>query len=97
MVIAYKMSPWSWRIMRHMQRQPWVGLPNILAGRFLVPEFIQEQATPDNLAQAVGNVVVDPVVPDRLRRAFTDMHGMLRQNTAATAAAAIVPLLRATS
>ena len=94
MVIAYKMSPWSWRIMRRMRRQPWVGLPNILAGRFLVPEFIQEQATADNLAQALGNLVVDPVVPARLRAAFSDMHLALRQDTAARAAAAILPLLQ---
>jgi len=94
MVITYKMSPWSWRLMRRMGRQPWVGLPNILAGRFLVPEFLQEQATPANLAQALGNLVADPVLPQRLRLAFTEMHLALRQNTAAKAAAAILPLLR---
>jgi len=94
MVIAYKMSPWSWRLMRRMARQPWVGLPNILAGRFLVPEFLQEQATPENLAQALGNLVADPVLPGRLRLAFTEMPLALRQDTAAKAAAAILPLLR---
>ena len=57
MVIAYRMSPWSWRLMRRMRYQPWVGLPNILAGRFVVPEFLQDDATPDNLAQALGNLV----------------------------------------
>ncbi|MBL8490201.1 MAG: lipid-A-disaccharide synthase, partial [Rhodocyclaceae bacterium] len=39
MVITYRMSPWSWTLMRRMRLQPWVGLPNILAGRFVVPEF----------------------------------------------------------
>jgi len=94
MVITYKMSPWSWRLMRRMARQPWVGLPNILAGRFLVPELLQEQATAANLAQALGNLVADPVLPGRLRLAFTEMHLTLRQNTAAKAAAAIMPLLQ---
>ena len=93
MVIAYKMSPWSWRMMRRMQRQPWVGLPNILAGRFLVPEFLQDLATPENLAQALGNLVTDPVLPERLCQAFTEIHLRLRQNTAVKAAAAILPLL----
>ncbi len=93
MVITYKMSPWSWRLMRRMQRQPWVGLPNILAGRFLVPEFLQEAATAENLAQALGNLVADPVLPERLRLAFTEMHRSLRQDTASKAAAAILPLL----
>ena len=95
MVITYRMSPWSWRLMRRMKRQPWVGLPNILAGRFLVPEFLQENATPENLAQALGNLVADPVLPGRLRAAFTRMHLSLRQDTAAKAAAAILPLLPA--
>ena len=57
MVIAYRMSPWSWRIMRRMKYQPWVGLPNILSQRFVVPEFLQDDATPEKLAQALGNLV----------------------------------------
>ncbi|HUY02601.1 MAG TPA: lipid-A-disaccharide synthase [Rhodocyclaceae bacterium] len=94
MVIAYQMSPWSWRLMRRMRLQPWVGLPNILAGRFVVPEFLQDEATPDNLAQALGNLVADPVVGPRLFRLFSELHRQLRQNTAERAAAAILPLLR---
>ncbi len=93
MVITYKMSPWSWRLMRRMQLQPWVGLPNILAGRFVVPEFLQDEATPDNLAQALGNLVADPIVPRRLHQVFSAIHQQLRQNTAEQAAAAILPTL----
>lgn len=94
MVITYRMSPWSWRLMRRMHLQPWVGLPNILAGRFVVPEFLQDQATPDNLAQALGNLVADPIVPGRLYHLFAALHRQLRQNTAEKAAAAILPILR---
>jgi lipid-A-disaccharide synthase len=93
MVIAYRMSPWSWRLMRRMRYQPWVGLPNILAGRFVVPEFLQDAATPENLAQALGNLVVDAEVKTRLTNLFTDMHRQLRQDTSEKAAAAILPLL----
>lgn len=93
MVIAYRMSPWSWRLMKRMRYQPWVGLPNILAGGFVVPEFLQDDATPDNLAQALGNLVVDNAVRMRLTNLFTDIHRQLRQNTAEKAAAAVLPLL----
>ena len=93
MVIAYRMSPWSWRLMKRMRYQPWVGLPNILANRFVVPEFLQDDATPENLAQALGNLVMDGEVRRRLAGCFTDMHRQLRQNTSEKAAAAILPLL----
>lgn len=93
MVIAYRMSSWSWRLMKRMRYQPWVGLPNILAGRFVVPEFLQDDATPENLAQALGNLVIDAAVRARLTNLFTDMHRQLRQNTSEKAAAAILPLL----
>jgi lipid-A-disaccharide synthase len=93
MVIAYRMSPWSWRLMRRMKYQPWVGLPNILAGRFVVPEFLQDDATPDNLAQALGNLVEDQETCRRIEGIFTLLHEQLRQNSSARAADAIVQYL----
>ena len=92
-VIAYRMSDWSWRLMKRMRYQPWVGLPNILAGRFVVPEFLQDEATPENLAQALGNLVLDSDVRNRLAGCFTDMHRQLRQNTSEKAAGAIMAML----
>jgi lipid-A-disaccharide synthase len=53
MVIAYRMGWLSWQIMRRKQLQPWVGLPNILCRDFIVPELIQDRATPQALANAV--------------------------------------------
>jgi lipid-A-disaccharide synthase len=94
MAIAYRMSPWSWRLMRRMRLQPWVGLPNILAGRFVVPEFLQDDATADNLAQALGNLVADSQAREAIERIFTALHRQLRQNTAEKAAAALLPYLR---
>ncbi|MBL8488764.1 MAG: lipid-A-disaccharide synthase [Rhodocyclaceae bacterium] len=93
MVIAYRMSPWSWRLMRRMRYQPWVGLPNILAGRFVVPEFLQDDATPENLAQALGNLVEDRRVADGLRETYRAIHLTLRQDTATRAADAVVSCL----
>lgn len=90
MVIAYRMSPWSWRLMRRMRYQPWVGLPNILAGRFVVPEFLQDDATAENLAQALGNLMLDATVRQRIENEFAGMHRRLRQGTAEKAAAAVL-------
>ena len=93
MVIAYKMSPWSWRLMRGMRYLPWVGLPNILAGRYVVPEFLQDDATPENLSQALGNLLVDRQVGAAISRVFDGIHRLLRQDTAQKAAAAVLPYL----
>lgn len=90
LVIAYRMSPWSWRLMRRMRYQPWVGLPNILAGKFVVPEFLQDDATPENLAQALANQVTDKGVAERIAHTFSELHVLLRQDTAGRAAEAIL-------
>jgi lipid-A-disaccharide synthase len=95
MVIAYRMSPWSWQLMKRMRYQPWVGLPNVLAGRFVVPEFLQDDATADNLAQALGNLYLDRLTREKLADVFADIHRTLRQGTSEKAAAAILPYLKA--
>lgn len=95
MVIAYRMSPWSWRLMKGMAYQPWIGLPNILARRFVVPEFLQDEATPENLAQALGNLVGEKAVTARIQAVFTNIHHELRQDTADKAAAAVAACLAA--
>jgi lipid-A-disaccharide synthase len=96
MVIAYRMSPWSWRLMRRMKYQPWVGLPNILSGRFVVPEFLQNDSTPDNLAQALGNLVEDQGTCRRIAGTFDRLHEQLRLNSTERAADAILPYLNRT-
>lgn len=94
MVIAYKMSPWSWKLMRGMRYLPWVGLPNILAGRYVVPEFLQDEASPENLAQALGNLLMDRQTCSAVARVFDGIHRLLKQNTAQKAADAVLPYLR---
>lgn len=59
MVISYHMHPISWRLMKRKQLQPWVGLPNILCTDFVVPELLQDQASPQALAQAVAQWLDD--------------------------------------
>ncbi len=93
MVIAYRMAPSSWKIMSRMRYQEWVGLPNIVAGRFIVPEFLQDEATPENLAQAVLNELGDGVVRTRLESEFSNIHQRLRCNAATRAAEAVLECL----
>ena len=93
MAIAYKMSPLSYRLMRRMGYLPYVGLPNVLAGKFVVPEFIQDDATPENLAQALANLYDDKATCARIGEVFREIHLQLKQNTAEKAAAAILDYL----
>lgn len=93
LVITYKVAPLTAFIHRTQTYLPYVGLPNILAGEFIVPEFLQEEATPENLAQAVTNLLFDPVSRQGLEARFGRMLAELRQDAASKAAAAILPLL----
>ena len=95
MAIAYKMAPFSYRMMRRMGYLPYVGLPNILAGKFVVPEFIQDDATPENLAQALLNFYADKATCARISEVFREIHLQLKQNTAEKAASAILDSLPA--
>jgi len=93
MVITYRMHPLTYRLMKAKGYQPYYGLPNILSGRFVVPELMQEDATPENLAQALLNLVCDRRAVMELEQIFTELHRTLRQNTAQKAAAAVLSLL----
>jgi lipid-A-disaccharide synthase len=93
MVITYRMPAFTYWLSMRKKYQPWVGLPNILTGRFVVPELLQDDAAPENLAQALCNLVADKHAVEELERIFSDMHTALRQNTAHKAAQAILPYL----
>ncbi|MCM8611853.1 lipid-A-disaccharide synthase [Accumulibacter sp.] len=96
MVIAYRMAPFSAWLMRRIGGYlPYVGLPNVLAGRFVVPEFLQDDATPANLAQAVLNLYADRGVRAGLQTLFHSLHLQLRQNAAEKAAQAVIGCLPA--
>ena len=93
MVIAYNMNWLSWQIMRRKQLQPWVGLPNILCGEFVVPEFLQEAATPQALAQGVLDWLDAPERIKTLQQRFITLHHTLRRDTAQLATDAIEKVL----
>ncbi len=93
MVIAYKILAASWHIMKHMGYQPWIGLPNILAREFLVPELLQGAATPQALADAVWQQLNDAPNRAQLVQRFTAMHHSLLRNSAEESAAAVLHVI----
>lgn len=93
MVITYRMSPLSWQILRHMNYLPYVGLPNVLAGRVLVPELLQHEATPENIADTLLKLVYDKTAVAEIKREFSGIHSRLRQNTEEKAAQLVLSLL----
>ena len=94
MVIAYNMHWLSWQIMRRKMLQPWVGLPNILSAEFVVPEYLQEAATPTALAQAVLAWLNQPERVTAVQQRFADLHHELQRDTAQLAVQAIERTLK---
>ena len=95
MVIAYRMNALSWQMMRRMQYQAWVGLPNILCRDFVVPERLQAEADPATLANDVLAWLDAPAKAAALAQRFIDLHHLLRRDTARTATDAIAQILHA--
>ena len=97
MVIAYNMNWLSWRIMQRKKLQPWVGLPNILCEEFIVPELLQDAATPQALADAVLQWVDtktrEPAKIAALEQRFSRLHAELQRNTSLLATDAIEKIL----
>ena len=91
MVITYKLNPYSYRTAKRTAQLPYVGLPNILAGEFIVPELLQDEATPANLAQAVGNWLDNKTARERLKRRFAAIHESLARDHEARIVEALAP------
>lgn len=95
MVIGYDLHPLSWQIMKRMRYQPWVGLPNILAREFLVPEFLHDECRAERLAPAVLGWLDDPAACACVKQRFAEIHLLLRRDTARRASDAIAQLVPA--
>ena len=99
MVLAYNMNWLSWQIMRRKQLQPWVGLPNILCREFVVPELLQDNATPEALAQALMHwIEAKSFAPEKIasvEQRFSQLHAQLQQDTPRLATDAIEKILEA--
>jgi lipid-A-disaccharide synthase len=97
MVIGYALNWLSYEIMKRKKLQPWVGLPNILSGKFVVPELIQDAATPEALAAATLAWFDAPEKVADLERQFTTLHTQLLRNTSELAADVIAQVLNQTA
>ncbi|MEL0027091.1 MAG: hypothetical protein VW625_00280, partial [Perlucidibaca sp.] len=95
MVVSYRLHWLTWLIARLLVRIPFVSLPNLLAGRRVVPELLQHDATPDNLARETRAWLEQPERVAETRVLFDQLHRQLRQDASATGARAISELLAA--
>jgi len=93
MVITYRVPALTAYLMRKRALQPWIGLPNILARDFVVPERVQEAATPENLANDVLSWLDDATRRASVIETFHTMHLSLRQDASARIAEALQPYL----
>ncbi|MBT9493125.1 MAG: lipid-A-disaccharide synthase [Paucibacter sp.] len=94
-VIAYRMHALNWWRMKGRNYQPWIGLPNVLAREFLVPELIQDACTPENLAREGLAWLDDHARYARVQTRFEEQHETLRCNTALRASDAIAQVIGA--
>ena len=92
MVISYRLSRLNFAIMRRLALQPWVGLPNILAGEALVPELLQDDATPTALGRALLRQLDDDHRRDLLSIRFAQLHEQLACGCADRAATVLLEL-----
>lgn len=96
MIITYRMPTLSWWLLKPMHYLPYVGLPNILAGKFIVPELLQKNATPEKLNETMTEMLKDAVALKAIKQEFTDIHHSLKQNSAKKAADVILSYLPCT-
>lgn len=90
MVVAYRLARPTYWLARRLVKLPHFALPNLLAGRALVPEFLQDDAVPERLGAAVLECLDDAATRQRLIESFDDLHGRLRRDADRSAAAAVL-------
>ncbi|MDF3845999.1 lipid-A-disaccharide synthase [Pseudomonas citronellolis] len=90
MVVAYKVAPLTYAILKRLVKSPYISLPNLLAGRLLAPELIQDAATPEALAQHLLPLLDDGSAQTE---SFDAIHRALRQDASAQAAEAVLALV----
>lgn len=93
MVVAYKMAPLTFKILSWLVKTPFVSLPNLLANKLLVPELLQDQATPEKLSACVMHYFENPDETSDLSNTFAEMHLTLKRDASARAAAAVAKLI----
>lgn len=95
MVVSYVVSNLTYQVVKRMVTRPWVSLPNLLANKELIPELLQDDATPEKLAKAILVFLQKPAKAEELSKAFTDIHLDIKRDADKSAALAITQLLQA--
>jgi lipid-A-disaccharide synthase len=93
MIIAYRMSPYIFPLVKWLVKTPYIGLPNILANELLVPELIQDKVQPDTIADLLLDYLDHPEKVAALKERFTSIHESLRFDSANSTADAILEIL----
>jgi lipid-A-disaccharide synthase len=94
MVVAYKMAPLSYAIISRLVKSPYIALPNLLANTMLVPELLQDDASIENLTQALERALNDKQLREHQIQQFHQLHLHIRCNASQTAAEAIMRLFK---
>ena len=90
MVVAYRLAPLTFWILKRMVKSPYISLPNLLAQRLLVPELLQDDATAEALAQTLSPLIGDG---EEQTRGFDEIHRTLRRDASNEAAKAVLNLI----
>lgn len=95
MVVGYKMKPFTFWLAKKLVKTPWVSLPNLLAGREIVPELLQEACSPQALADAAQPLLQSFSERQALLTTFTNLHQQIRWDADKQAADAVLEVIRA--
>jgi lipid-A-disaccharide synthase len=93
MVITYRLGRLSWWLASMVVKVPFAGLPNLLAGKAVVPELLQNDATPEKLGAALLQYLEDPKRADALKEEFRRIHVILRNDADERAADAVLEVM----
>ena len=93
MVVTYRVKPLTHWLVKRKAILPYFSLPNVLSGEFIVPELLQDDATPENLAQAMGNWLDNRIAREALRRRFDEIHRRLAAGHDERVVRALMPYL----
>jgi lipid-A-disaccharide synthase len=94
MVVCYRLAALTWFLASRMLKVPYVSLPNLLAGERLVPEFLQDAVTVENLGRELQRLLDDPQEQSVLANRFQQIHSTIRCDASAQAADAVLQLVR---
>ena len=92
MVVGYKMKPFTFWLAKKLIKTPYVSLPNILAGKEIVPELLQQDCTPENIVKRIIPFLEGDNV--ELKQTFLSLHNQIRCNADEQAAKAVLDVLK---